>query len=167
MVVPDPPAHFADVPSDNDGEEPLAHAGPPGPAPHPRGGYAGAIGPDRSYCFPNGSEIRAYPNIGKYEAICSNPAHGRCILTRTYRMPARRSHANPYQGRPLGKLSFFCMSAFHAQHVSHITHIECDPTLEERSEARADLTQDPMSEGIRSFERPQADGEGDEPPFIT
>ena len=59
------------------------------------------------------------------------------------------------------------MSAFHAHHVSHITHIGCDPTLEERSEARADLTQDPMSEGIRSLERPQADGEGDEPPFIT
>lgn len=143
------------------------HAPPP-----PRGASLGrqkpppalASGGLLSYVFPNGCQIRAYPNLNKYEALCSNPLHGRCVLTRTWLPPASRAALrNPFQGRPLGLLAYFCETCDSEGHRSHTQHLRCAPTFVERQAARARLKAKSGTETLFGLERARGDDEESEP----
>lgn len=132
-------------------------APPQGLPPQPRS-------PLLHFVFENGAQIRAFPNIQKFKGLCPNSLHGRCVLTRTW-APANAGAKvrNPFQGRPLGLLAFFCESCDTLQgHTSHL----CAPTLEQRKDARQRLRAQPAADFLFSFEREKAEGEDTEPDML-
>jgi len=119
------------------------------------------------FVFENGAQIRWYPNLRKSEGICSNAAHGRCVLTRTAQ-PARGRTlgTNPWQGRPLGKIAFFCLNCDCDAFNSKATHLYMEPSVEERRAAREALKAQPRAARLFTFERKRFDGEPEEPYFL-
>ena len=82
---------------------------PPPPPPHPAGPALKkkrARGPTASYVMPDvTATINFYEGNNIFEATCSNPFHGSCVVSR------KRSRAAQWEGRPVAAMYiwlFFC-----------------------------------------------------------
>jgi hypothetical protein len=91
---------------------------------------------------------------------CCNPAHDRCILTRSAHGGRRVA-----QGRPIGALAAWVIKAFEFDTAASHKR-DCRPSHAERLRARRDLLQGGQEALARLFfekERPKHDDEGSEP----
>ena len=105
--------------------------------------------------------ITYYESSGSFAAYCSNPDHGRCVLTRTSR--AGRSRG---QGRPLGKLVAWLVANDQADARQHM---KFQPDFESRCMLRALCKGDPMFDALCEKERPKnlESAEDSEPDVVS
>jgi len=100
-------------------------------------------------------------NNGSFQATCKNPAHGKCVLTRSARAVARASNDLIVRGgRPCGFLLAWLQSAGVAAKEEHWAPANLETSLDARLAARLELEETPEGREFLSHERPQV---GDEP----
>ena len=110
--------------------------------------------------LPNGTVIIAYPGSLRWEAVCNNPKHGKCIMTRT--MVAAHGNllvSNPFQGRPLGLMAYFCFTC--KDYQTRAQHQQCVTTQSMRTPFRPKLRELPGSQQLFWYERGHPDEEPD------
>lgn len=103
-----------------------------------------------------GGSLQYYFKGCRFQAVCGNPAHGRCVLTRS-----SRPGVSGKLGRPLGLMAAWLRQSgvdSQQQHVYLPT-----PTFEQRVEARNELQRISGATVLFAHERPQLEHEGDEP----
>ena len=132
------------------------------------------------YLFPalGSTEMCAlYETVGNsFYVKCPNPAHGRCILTRTFMGSARTSPAWRGQGRPLGFLLAWGECAFFPGMDSAADHMRITNyksaefsqwfSLDVRTETRYRHMLCPACHPFFRLERPKRQTESDEPAEI-
>lgn len=106
-----------------------------------------------------GGRIAVYRN-GNFAAYCSNPAHGRCILTRV-----RHAGRKKAQGRPCGLLAAWLALSDDPAITTKKAHMDSSnlPGFDARLHHRTNLGTIPGNEDLLSYERPVREGEGPEP----
>lgn len=124
-------------------------------------------GPDPSVRVTHTGEIRFNALSNRLIAVCKHPGHGDCRRSRTTQAAVRGAVRFRGQGRPLGLLTHFLLSADqYPDGPSHRkTLVESIP-LEERKSARAHFVALADSEVMSSKEREKQADEDDEPDFI-
>ncbi len=146
----------------------------PGPAAGPKA-YGGVRVPHLEFSM----DIRGDgPAVVKYDterhilsAHCGIPGHGKlCRLNRSAKPSGKNKES---QGRPLGLLlawlkcgcDYENKASHHRITTPDFIHTEAKLSFDKRSEARAEMQEkDPESYGrVAALERPQRDGEGQEP----
>lgn len=154
---------------DAPGQGPGAQAGPPPQEPAARPPPPPAenlvrVGGAATVLFPSG-RITFWPAGGKFEAICRNPAHGKCVLTRTHRAKQGLTPSGfPKGGRPLGLLAAWLLKADHTD--SKEAHWSTDvlgSSFAEREAGRRFVETAPGGDMLLGLERPRAEGEPAEP----
>lgn len=107
--------------------------------------------------------ITFYAKHGRFQATCSQPGHGKCIITR-YLGKDSVERPKPGRGRPCGLMAawlhdtrFTCASAHKSPWVqTGYTHAQ-------RQAAREDLKSQPHGDILVAMERPNEYGEPEEP----
>ena len=167
VIAPDqvePPvpraAEAAQAPGQLPGEVVAADEGVPD---HPPPAAAPEDAPDRVrhaaevVCILPGGRITWYRQ-GFFTAQCQNPAHGRCVLTRSSEEGRRAP-----QGRPLGLLAGWLARGLELpDKASHWLKTNW-PSLEQRQHSRALLDDAEGGPELLDCERPQRPEEGPEP----
>lgn len=148
-------------------EEPPADVGDamvavaPGP-PVPAGGgpiVAGGRRPAEGVVLVPGGELRYYQRINRFQARCTNPAHGSQCRKERVAQGGRKAA----QGRPLGFLAaWLAQGALHADQEEH-QNIAASIAFDVRAAAREALRNTDGSAELFSAERPLRAGETDEP----
>lgn len=112
--------------------------------------------------------IRFYFSRLEMVAHCGNPAHGkRCRLSRSVQASAATSRIG--QGRPVGLLGAWLMAGQQDQNLTtHEAHVRMRPLpdLDSRRSARLLVAGRPDGLELLAFERPQRDGEPEEPESV-
>lgn len=131
---------------------------PPLAAPEPRARSSASA----MVALPFG-KIAYYDSKKSFEAICRNPDHGKCVLTRSAR--GKQVAGKPSRaGRPLGFMAAWLQKAGDlGSKEEHWSHEAMHPSRAERIAARATLKQLHEGPELLSFERPKAEGERSEP----
>lgn len=150
------------------GAAPLVVAPPP-PPPAPRRfrpeGHNKAM---FVLCVPGGKLIYYGGQHENMVAECQNPAHGRCVKTKTVRKPKRRTTANVGQGRPLGLLAAWLSKGQSLQSKEEHWSKGHMPSREDRLIARQAIKdmEGADAEGLLAAEADQGEGEDSEPDRI-
>jgi hypothetical protein len=118
---------------------------------------AAAKVPGDAFAWVPGGKITFYDNKKSFEAVCSNPAHGRCVMTRTI-LPRL---TKPSQGRPLGLMSAWLAAGPAAPNKE--THWLFLPSHDARVEHRHGLMGTGGGPALVECERPLREGEIAEP----
>ena len=161
---PTPPAEA--VRSPPPASEPAAEdqAQPPPAQLRRRGSAVGPRGPTGiadSTIMVLGGKISYYANKNTFEAVCDNPLHGRCVMSRTSR--GRSSKAGKAAGRPLGFLLCWLEQNGCQTKAQHWDRGLWQYDLTARQAARRKLMDTPGGPELAAWERPPARGEGLEP----
>lgn len=126
-----------------------------------------AAGPDPSVQVTDTGEIRFNALSNRLIAVCKHPNHGDCRRSRTTQAAARGSVRFLGQGRPLGLLTHFLLSADqYPDGPSHRKTLADTISLEDRKSARAHFVALANAEVISTKEREKQANEDDEPEFI-
>lgn len=135
----------------------------------PQGPFAQAAGPARKGATvvlqgPGGS-IAFYGSKKAFEAVCENPRHGRCVLTRSCNARGVAADGFPKSGRPVGFLSAWLHhSSGTATKEEHWAAGCLKNSWERRAGLRAAIAESgDAGRQLLSCERPQAPGEPAEP----
>ena len=121
------------------------------PIPHLRGVC------EATAMFPGG-RISFYPSKGVFQASCNNPAHGRCVLTRSCRAKGFRQG-----GRPLGFLAAWLDDNGQPSKQEHWAFANLKLTREDRLAQRWLIQGDSLKATLLVHERSREDGEDEEP----
>lgn len=119
---------------------------PPGEEARPRGRGAETV------VFPWG-KITYYASKRSFEAICRNPAHGKCVLTRS----AKGRKAEPLGGRPLGFMAAWLQQGHVASKEAHWSPEVLHSSLAARVAGRNFVKAASQELDLLSYERPRAD----------
>ena len=112
---------------------------------------------DKSVNFRFGGGLISYYHKGKrFQAICPNADHGKCVLTRT-----GRAGAGGQGGRPLGVMAHSVLNHTQPKQVEHV--YAPDPPLDARQLARETLKEVPGAHRLFKWERKLLAGEPEEP----
>lgn len=151
--------------------EPVAEAPAPMPPPPPQAAEGVARRPQRrggarasaaAVCQVPGGSIGYYVSKSAFEAVCDNPAHGRCVATRTSSGRATGEDGFPRSGRPLGFLAAWLQAG---QGVgSKAEHWQLfDQPHSERVRLRSEFSTSGAFQTLLAHERARAEGEPEEP----
>lgn len=145
-------------------EEDLAPPPPPpiAEARGPRGKAAVTV------TFPHG-KISYYASKNSFEAICRNPAHGKCVLTRTAKGKPGPAGKPPKGGRPLGFMAAWLQHSPVADKVMHWSPEFLHGSIEARTAGREFIKGAHFGAELLAHERSKAEdlGEGSEPEDLT
>ena len=108
-----------------------------------------------------GGRLVYYESNQNFAAICENPAHGRCVFTRS--STGSKSAARSGQGRPIGKLVAWLFSNDQASKADHRAY---EPSLDERVRLRTMYRANETFRNLETHERGQVDGEDSEPEVV-
>lgn len=108
-----------------------------------------------------GGVLTFYESSGNFAATCDNPAHGRCILTRTSKASERSNRRG--QGRPLGYLAAWLATNDQDTREEHRAFM---PAIEERRRLRQEYSASVAFKALESSERPPRAGEEEEPESV-
>lgn len=162
--VPDPSHGQAPGP---DGEQGFAKGDPEQLPDNAREHAQGAVGsgarrsrrPPACMVELTGGTIAFYTSNSVFQAVCSNPFHGACVLSR------KNTAAAHMKGKPLGLMAAWLSAAplvdTKEEHWDLIPSLAADRAT--RAHHREALVSLPLSADLVSYERPSADGEGTEP----
>ena len=143
---------------------PIAAAQPASP-PEPGEGairaYSGRGRADVVCHLPEGGRLCYYTSKEAFTAECGNPDHGRCVLTRTSR--GRLKSGRMVGGRPLGYMCAWLLNNHQPEKAGHWPRGGLIFDREERQAARGLLEGFPGGQALCERERPQVQGEPDEP----
>ena len=118
--------------------------------------------------IPHLGKIRYYRHERHLVAVCTNPEHQDCRMTRTLDEAPRLGKPGSKsagQGRPLGLMVAWLRKQF--DYSSQQGHLKtCKPDLESRQEARRELRDMPRGEQFLGYERAVRPGEPEEPEAI-
>ena len=118
--------------------------------------------------IPHLGKLRYYRHEKHVIAVCSNPEHHDCRMTRTLEEPPRvgkPGSKSAGQGRPLGLMLAWLQKQF--DYSTQQAHLKsCKPDLESRQEARRELRGMPRGEAFLAYERALRPGESEEPEAI-
>lgn len=170
----EPPEDAPNEPAVREGEqgaaasEPAApEAPPPPPVPeaHEEDRQRGAG--EAMVVFPFG-KISYYESKKVFEATCRNPAHGKCVLTRTCNARGVVAETGaPRGGRPVGFLAAWLLKSGRAgSKAEHWSPPFLKSSLAERQTARDSVERKDNGPAMLLKERPTADGEPSEPPTL-
>ena len=152
-LPPDPPAAAADGARVGRQRPRRSGAAPPT--------VASRTATDITVVIPGG-HITYYHTIHSFQATCNNQSHGRCALRRQATADGRGG-TNQAAGRPLGYLAaWLAMGARCDSKDMHWDPLN-QPSLTDRSHARAGLALQPAGLAILGKERPMREGETEEP----
>lgn len=134
-------------------------AQPPPPIAPPRArGHAAMV-----LQVPGGS-VAYYASKQAFEAVCDNPAHGRCVVTRTARGRGVTAAGGPKGGRPIG---FLCAWLARGQELArkedHWQPAVFETPQEERAHWRSMAARLESGRSLLDQERPAVEGEPAEP----
>ena len=122
------------------------------------------VGPDLAVEVTSTSEMRYNELSGRITAVCKMPGHGDCRRSRTTSEGAQRY---PGQGRPLGLLTHFLLTASqYPDGPSHRKALDSQVEFASRKTARDHFKSLPGSESITREERKIREGEQEEPETI-
>lgn len=152
------------------GGPPAAHAAPPDPevAPPllradsgPRG-FGMGQGRAAAIVFVDGGKLSLYENRMIVEAVCRNPTHGKCVLTRSLNASTGR---RVEQGRPLGLMVAWLAKGAGLPSKAEHWSPEHWPSFTERCTGRAALKALAMPDSVAllAAERAKRPGEASEP----
>ena len=150
--------------------EPASSSAEPKASRAPRATSGVRIMDSNEFHLPQGGVLRYYPHNKTVSAICDNPMHDDCRLSRTcvapVALPASKKAKGHGQGRPLGMLTAWLLNCM--DHTSQRDHNhDCRPTFQERRKAREYLKGAPGGANFSLLvERPKRSGEDSEPEFI-
>ena len=103
----------------------------------------------------------------RFEAVCGNPLHGRCVLTRSSNAKPGGSDVAPRGGRLCGFLAaWLSKSGDVATKAEHWSHAVMASSYDERLAARAAIAAAEGGADLLANERGAFPGEGDEPPTL-
>lgn len=173
----EPPDRPGENPSDDVASEvhPIAHAPSgasvmvPPPPPPPEEELARARGRAAvAVIFPWG-KIAYYASKNSFEAICRNPAHGKCVLTRSAKGKVSRAGKLPAGGRPLGFMASWLQQGHVGSKADHSSQSVMHAPLARRIAARNFVKGARFGADLLSYERPKAEdqGEGSEPEDLS
>lgn len=109
-------------------------------------------------------KIAFYESKSQFEVVCRNPAHGKCVLTRTSRSKARSVGQAPAGGRPLGFLAAWLDRGDVADKAAHWSPEVLRSSKAARSAGRAYIKDAAQGLALLAYERPKAaEGEESEP----
>lgn len=131
-------------------EPPTPPMAPPGQEARPRGRGAATV------VFPWG-KITYYASKRSFEAICRNPAHGKCVLTRS----AKGRKTEPRGGRPLGFMAAWLQQGHVASKEVHWSPEVLNSSLPARIAGRNFVRAANQGLDLLSFERPRAADAGE------
>lgn len=139
----------------------------PPPPPEPANARRRGRGHD-TVVFPWGKITFYESKGGAFEAICRNPAHGKCVLTRGARGKpgASSSTSAPRGGRPLGFLAAWLAKGDAASKEEHWSDVCIRPSLAARQAGREFVRSALHGEALMARERPAVPGEPPEPPTL-
>lgn len=145
------------VPAEPAPLSPMVVANAPPPVAHPRKGA------EVTYIVPGGT-ISYYSSKRAFEAVCCERAHGRCVLTRTARGKSAAAGRFSAGGRPVGFLAAWLGEGADApDKATHWLPEKFSTPHAARLALRRQIAATPDGRRLLSFERPAAEGEGDEP----
>lgn len=113
-----------------------------------------------------GGSISFYSSKMAFEAVCDNPAHGRCVVTRTCRGKKKAGDAFARGGRPLGFLGAW-LGAGEACATKTDHWLQFDRPLDERTLVRQRMLEVASGKTLASHERPREVGEPEEPESLA
>ena len=118
--------------------------------------------------IPHLGKLRFYRHEKHIVAVCTNPEHRDCRMTRTLEEAPRigkPGSKSAGQGRPLGLMVAWLRKQF--DYSTQQAHLKsCKPDLESRQEARRELREMPHGEQFLGYERALRPGEPEEPEAI-
>ena len=134
-----------------------------------RAAPSGERGIPEEFVLPELGRLRHYADRGILSAVCQNKDHGDCRITRSltsHPLQTDRATKRGGQGRPLGLMTLWLQQQHDfTTRDEHVNRFR--PTLQERQEARAHFLSLPGGcDWSRAVERPQDDGEPEEPTRI-
>jgi len=142
-----------------EGEEPVPPPPPPPVAAIPELGPIGPLPRETAKSVTvifNGGQLAYFYKGKRFQAICSNPDHGRCVCTRSGRLGVTGK-----EGRPLGLMAAWLKKNGQKEQYDHV--YAPDPSFAERAAARTELAKVNGIEKLMAGERPRIEGEGEEP----
>lgn len=112
-----------------------------------------------------GGSIGFYPSKQAFEAVCEQPGHGRCVLTRTKQGRRIGGSASLCGGRPVGFLAAWLAAGEGCpSKAAHWEATAIERPLAERAALRAQIAAcGPSGRTLLDCERPQEPGEPAEP----
>lgn len=155
--------------------EPASSSSAEVPPPPPPSGAVAAAAPANQgalrrgaavtiHCY--GGSISFYRSKGAFEAVCLNPDHGRCVVTRTAKSKGLDSDGRRVGGRPVGFLAAWLAAGettgSKAEHWGQLHQ-----PLERRVELRRLVGETPDGRFLLSFEREPEAGEPAEPRTLS
>lgn len=134
------------------------------PGPPPRQGPGSSRDKGLNMVVLTWGKISFYRSKRVFEATCRNPAHGKCVLTRTSGPPAGSSApSNRRAGRPVGFLAAWLAKGGVSSKEEHWSPDVLQSSLQARRAARRLVMSLPNGPELLLLERPKADGEASEP----
>lgn len=116
--------------------------------------------PALAVTFVPGGKLSCYSGRAIVEAVCSNPAHGKCVMTRTLMASSTPGRAG--QGRPLGFLAAWLAAGLDAP-TKAVHWAASGVAKSNRQAARSALRAAPGGDALLSLERVRREGEDSEP----
>lgn len=143
---------------------------PPVPEAAPRGEGAerragGARSGAAAVCYVPGGTLAYYGSKRAFEAVCENPAHGKCVATRTSTSKGTTADGFPRSGRPVGFLAAWLARAEEAATKAEHWAMFDNP-LEARAGLREQIARTEAGTALQRCERAPAAGEPLEPPTL-
>lgn len=112
----------------------------------------------------DGGSLSYYPSKSAFEAVCDNPHHGRCVLTRTSKAKPDNRSGMTQGGRPVGfMLSWLAAGQGLPSKAAHWAPEVLAQPLGARAAMRRLAATTPSGRTLLSCERPAAEGEAPEP----
>lgn len=167
FVAPDQPVEAPHAPDAAEGvAAPLVAQPPPPPPPLVPLARGSRSRGEATVNFPMG-RITFYESKGVFEAVCRNPLHGKCVLTRTSRCRAgTEGSETPLGGRPLGFLAAWLLKAEVGSKAEHWEPERMHNTLEERQAGRQVIRDAENGEALFAKERARGATEPEEPVYL-
>lgn len=140
---------------------------PPPPLVPAPGGGLGRRSATVVFQVPGGS-IAYYESKRSFEAVCDNPSHGRCVVTRTKNHRGQTPDGHPKGGRPVGFLAAWLARGSNVESkAQHWDAPQFEIPAEERAAVRATIAASGESgRFLLGLERAQAPGEPEEPSTV-
>ena len=111
-----------------------------------------------------GGSISYYPSKAAFEAVCDNPRHGRCVVTRTSRTGGGVRRQAAAGGRPVGFLAAWLGAGQDLPDKDAHWSMACfDQSHEQRTALRSQIAGTPSGRTLLASEREVAVGEDPEP----
>ena len=107
-----------------------------------------------------GGRIAFFEGAGFFQAVCNNPLHDRCIMTRSCRA---KGGQGKFGGRPVAFLAAWLEDNGQVDKAAHWRFADLRLSLEDRLAQRAMIQADAEKSELLRHERPKVDGEDSEP----